>query len=81
MTQEIQPFKPFYVPEEDEHLLFHPIRKVTLMDGSCVYVDRVTGITCSLDEQLEKVEELEEKWKKRFELGRQIDRTFLKKDM
>tara|TARA_Y100001968_G_scaffold277314_1_gene272087 strand:+ start:278 stop:499 length:222 start_codon:yes stop_codon:yes gene_type:complete len=44
---------------------FHPIRRVNLIDGSVVYIDLVTGITCSLDEQLGKVEELEEKYKLR----------------
>ena len=41
------------VKNEDLHL-FHPVRRVTLVDGSRVAVDLVTGITCGLDEQLQK---------------------------
>ena len=44
--------------ERDKEHLGHPIRGVTLVDGSKVLIDRVTGITCNLEEQLEKVEAL-----------------------
>ena len=43
---------------------FHPSRKVTLVDGSYVSINLVTGIPFRLDEQLGKVEELKEKYKK-----------------
>ena len=60
------------IKEEDLHL-FHPVRRVTLVDGSRVAVDLVTGITCGLDEQLQKTEELEEKYKQRMSLRSQIE--------
>ena len=44
--------------------MLNPTRKVTLIDGSCVYIDRVTGITCDLEEQINKKEELLEKYRK-----------------
>ena len=34
------------VPRDEEHLL-HPIRGVTLVDGSKVEIDRVTGLPCN----------------------------------
>ena len=64
--------------ERDEQHNFHPTRKVTLVDRSIVIIDLVTGIPCSIDEQLEKVEELNEKYKQRVSLGHQINDIFLK---
>ena len=43
---------------------YHPTRRITLKDGSYVRINLVTGIPCHLDEQLAKVEELKEKYKK-----------------
>mgnify|MGYP001338219915 CR=1 FL=1 len=43
---------------------FHPSRKVTLVDGSYVSINLVTGIPFRLDEQLGKVAELEGKYEK-----------------
>ena len=66
--------------ERKELHQFHPIRKVTLVDGSSVHIDRVTGITCSLEEQLGKVEELQEKYKQRCYVEHQINDVFLEDD-
>ena len=44
---------------------FHPSRKVTLVDGSYVSINVVTGIPFCLDEQLRKVEARKEKYKKK----------------
>ena len=66
--------------ERDEEHLGHPIRGVTLVDGSKVLIDRVTGITCNLEEQLEKVEALEEKYKQRIKLKHQIDDIYQTKE-
>tara|TARA_A100001388_G_C28459591_1_gene352587 strand:+ start:252 stop:476 length:225 start_codon:yes stop_codon:yes gene_type:complete len=66
--------------ERDEEHLGHPIRGVTLVDGSKVLIDRVTGITCNLEEQLEKVEALEEKYKQRIKLKHQIDDIYHTKE-
>lgn len=66
--------------ERDEEHLLHPIRGVTLVDGSKVLIDRVTGITCNLEEQLEKVEALEEKYKQRIKLKHQIDDIYHTKE-
>ena len=41
----------------------NPMRKVTLVDGSHVHIDRVTGITRFLDEELQKKEERMEKYR------------------
>ena len=64
---------------EDLHL-FHPVRRVTLVDGSRVAIDLVTGITCGLDEQLQKTEELEEKYKQRMSLRNQINDVYLREE-
>ena len=64
---------------EDLHL-FHPVRRITLVDGSRVAVDLVTGITCGLDEQLQKTEELEEKYKQRMSLRNQINDVYLREE-
>lgn len=64
---------------EDLHL-YHPVRRVTLVDGSRVAVDLVTGITCGLDEQLQKTEELEEKYKQRMSLRNQINDVYLREE-
>ena len=64
---------------EDLHL-YHPVRRITLVDGSRVAVDLVTGITCGLDEQLQKTEELEEKYKQRMSLRNQINDVYLREE-
>ena len=64
---------------EDLHL-YHPVRRVTLVDGSRVAIDLVTGITCGLDEQLQKTEELEEKYKQRMSLRNQINDVYLREE-
>ena len=66
--------------ERDEEHLAHPIRGVTLVDGSKVLIDQVTGITCNLEEQLEKVEALEKKYKQRIKLKHQIDDIYHTKE-
>ena len=58
----------------------HRFINTTLVDGSRVAVDLVTGITCGLDEQLQKTEELEEKYKQRMSLRNQINDVYLREE-
>ncbi len=51
----------------------NPVRKVTLIDGSFVYIDRVTGITCDLEEQLKKKEDLFEKYRQHLRTKFQLE--------
>ena len=66
-----------YSKEEVKELelmgVFHPIRKVTLMDGSSVHIDRVTGITCSLEEEQKKKEQREENYRQRMRIKYQLN--------
>ena len=66
-----------YSKEEVKELelmgVFHPIRKVTLMDGACVHIDRVTGITCSLEEEQKKKEQREENYRQRMRIKYQLN--------
>ena len=66
-----------YSKEEVKELelmgVFHPIRKVTLTDGSCVHIDRVTGITCSLEEEQKKKEQREENYRERMRIKYQLN--------
>ena len=52
--------------------VLNPTRKVTLIDGSHVYIDRVTGITCSLEEELQKEEERMEDYRKSLKIDFEI---------
>ena len=52
--------------------VLNPIRKVTLVDGSHVYIDRVTGIPCSLEEELQKEEERMEDYRKSLKIDFEI---------
>ena len=67
----------YYSKEEVKELelmgVFHPIRKVTLMDGSSVLIDRVTGITCHLEEEQKKKEQREENYRQRMKLKYQLN--------
>ena len=51
----------------------HPTRKVTLMDGSSVLIDRVTGITCHLEEEQKKKEQREENYRQRMRIKYQLN--------
>ena len=66
-----------YSKEEVKELelmgVFHPTRKVSLMDGSCVHIDRVTGITCSLEEEQKKKEQREENYRQRMRIKYQLN--------
>ena len=55
-----------------------PIRKVTLIDGSHVHIDRVTGITCSLEDELQKEEERMENYRKILKTKYQLQDLNLK---
>ena len=67
----------YYSKEEVKELelmgVFHPIRKVTLMDGSSVLIDRVTGITCHLEEEQEMREQRVENYKQRMKIKYQLN--------
>ena len=67
----------YYSKEEVKELelmgVFHPIRKVTLMDGSSVLIDRVTGITCHLEEEQEMREQRVENYRQRMRLKYQLN--------
>ena len=67
----------YYSKEEVKELelmgVFHPIRKVTLMDGSSVLIDRVTGITCHLEEEQEMREKRVENYKQRMKIKYQLN--------
>jgi len=58
---------------------YHPSRRVTLKDGSYVHINLVTGIPFRLDEQLEKVAELEGKYEK-IKLAEQSIFDFFKEE-
>ena len=68
----------YYSKEEVKELelmgVFHPIRKVTLMDGSSVLIDRVTGITCHLEEEQEMREQRVENYKQRMKIKYQLNK-------
>ena len=67
----------YYSKEEVKELelmgVFHPIRKVTLMDGSSVLTDRVTGITCHLEEEQKKKEQREENYRQLMRIKYQLN--------
>ena len=67
----------YYSKEEVKELelmgVFHPIRKVTLMDGSSVLIDRVTGITCHLEEEQKKKEQREENYRQLMRIKYQLN--------
>ena len=67
----------FYSKEEVRELelsgFVNPIRKVTLIDGSHVHIDRVTGITCSLEEEQKKKEQREENYRQRMRIKYQLN--------
>ena len=58
--------------------IINPIRKVTLIDGSYVHIDRVTGITCSLEDELQKEEERMENYRKHLKTKYQLEDLNLK---
>ena len=66
-----------YSKEEVKELelmgVFHPIRKVTLTDGSCVHIYRVTGITTELEEELGRKEQREENYRQRMRIKYQLN--------
>tara|TARA_A100001388_G_C28744640_1_gene488746 strand:- start:904 stop:1128 length:225 start_codon:yes stop_codon:yes gene_type:complete len=66
--------------ERDEEHLLHPIRGVTLVDGSKILIDRVTGIPSNFEKLLEEVEKREEKYKQRIKLKHQIDDIYQNKE-
>ena len=74
----------FYSKEEVRELelsgFINPIRKVTLIDGSYVYIDRVTGITCSLEEELQKKEERMKNYRQHLKTKYQLEDLNLKEE-
>ena len=58
----------------------NPMRKVTLVDGSHVHIDRVTGITRFLDEELQKKEERMEKYRQHLKTKYQLEDLNLKEE-
>ena len=60
--------------------IINPIRKVTLIDGSYVYIDRVTGITCSLEEELQKKEERMKNYRQHLKTKYQLQDLNLKEE-
>ena len=74
----------FYSKEEVRELelsgTINPIRKVTLIDGSYVYIDRVTGITCSLEDELQKEEERMKNYRKHLKTKYQLEDLNLKEE-
>ena len=58
----------------------NPIRKVTLIDGSYVHIDRVTGITCSLEEELQKKEERMKNYRQHLKTKYQLQDLNLKEE-
>ncbi len=66
--------------ERDEEHLGHPIRGVTLVDGSKVLIDIVTGIPTNFEKLLEEVEEREEKYKQRIKIKHQLDDIYQTKE-
>ena len=74
----------FYSKEESRELelsgFINPMRKVTLMDGSHVHIDRVTGITRFLDEELQKKEERMEKYRQHLKTKYQLEDLNLKEE-
>ena len=59
----------------------NPIRKVTLIDGSHVHIDRVTGITCSLEDELQKEEERMEKYRQQLKIKYQLQDLYQQHDL
>ena len=74
-----------YSKEEVKELelmgVFHPIRKVTLTDGSCVHIARVTGITCSLEDELQKEEERMERYRQQLKIKYQLQDLYQQHDL
>ena len=74
----------FYSKEECRELeisgFINQMRKVTLMDGSHVHIDRVTGITRFLDEELQKKEERMEKYRQHLKTKYQLEDLNLKEE-
>ena len=74
----------FYSKEECRELeldgFVNPMRKVTLIDGSHVHIDRVTGITCSLEDELQKEEERMENYRKHLKTKYQLEDLNLKEE-
>ena len=60
--------------------IINPIRKVTLIDGSYVHIDRVTGITCSLEEELQKKEKRMENYRQHLKTKYQLEDLNLKEE-
>ena len=58
----------------------NPIRKVTLIDGSYVHIDRVTGITCSLEDELQKKEERMKNYRQHLKTKYQLQDLNLKEE-
>ena len=60
--------------------IINPVRKVTLIDGSYVLIDRVTGITTSLEDELQKKEERMENYRKHLKTKYQLEDLNLKEE-
>ena len=58
----------------------NPVRKVTLVDGSYVLIDRVTGITSDLEGELQKKEERMEKYRQHLKTKYQLEDLNLKEE-
>ena len=73
-----------YSREETRELelsgFINPVRKVTLVDGSHVLIDRVTGITTDLEGELQKKEERMEKYRQHLKTKYQLEDLNLKKE-
>ena len=58
----------------------NPMMKVTLVDGSHVHIDRVTGIPLFLEEELQKKEERMEKYRQHLKIKYQLEDLNLKEE-
>ena len=56
----------------------NPTRRVTLVDGSQVVIDRVTGITFWLEVELQKKEQRQEKYRQYLKTKYQLEDLNLK---
>jgi len=58
----------------------NPTRRVTLVDGSQVVIDRVTGITFWLEVELQKKEQRQEKYRQYLKTKYQLEDLNLKEE-
>ena len=73
-----------YSREETRQLelsgFINPVRKVTLVDGSHVLIDRVTGMTTDLEGELQKKEERMKKYRQHLKTKYQLEDLNLKEE-